>query len=462
MKSFWAFAFADSCEGKNLRDTAEKLIKIKESGTSPSLDDMSDAIEKFGKWAETLRPGATDEIEELIVKGMQLWWDQLTNSTLEIPVGKFLALCQAASGIMRLKTNKDLLCELKNKIGEIAAAEGKKKMQKALDDSLPDVLEHILKNVNGDGDGQLQIGDNDPKLVDFLHLCKSSAGLFYSSQESGVLITNNYTHALFFQCVNVSGWPASQKDRALVVIVFIFVVCVVKWDHHQCLVQDGNTKYIEMLLQLEEIAWKNHLAVLANSCLYAVDRIPDQLLRNEHLVRCALIKNHVDLSKHLIDLRKCGASIAEMAQSPNFKKVETLVLTTVARQIKYCHKRVDEKVEMHEEQHKKMDALVKEAQDSILNVFNYFAKFQEKSLADAMVKLKAVALGLPDGKSWKDGIQDRFFLVSTAPLVSQNFSSTKNPQAIPLISGLLVFPFDQCVTILRLVLWYVSFGFALS
>lgn len=162
------------------------------------------------------------------------------------------------------------------------------------------------------------------------------------------------------------------------------------------------------MIYLEKLTWQNTSKTVANVLMVATNHLKDPY-RTQWLFRASVAKNYLELLSAYDSLKSMGSSVAERCSNQNFRKSEQLLMTCFARAVKF-EKQLQGIKEAHMaksiEDHTKAVTQLKEV---INSHYDYFSKNADSKLKASLEKLKPLSNGLPNGKSWKEGVQERAF-----------------------------------------------------
>lgn len=142
--------------------------------------------------------------------------------------------------------------------------------------------------------------------------------------------------------------------------------------------------------QISETVWSSGSKPLANCFLLAVNHIGLAVDRTKYFVLAAIVKVTLELES----LNKT------FTDDPKNKKIESSLLVQVSRAKKFL------KQAQEHPQQERIQKAINESSGLLEKAAAAEWKAMAKAVADAVSKLKPLALGLESGKSWKEGVKE--------------------------------------------------------
>ena len=127
------------------------------------------------------------------------------------------------------------------------------------------------------------------------------------------------------------------------------------------------------------------------------------------------MKNYLELLSAYDSIKSMGTSVAERCGNQSFRKSEQVLMTCFARAAKFEKQLQGIKAEHMAENIEKHTKAMTQLKEVINSHYDYFSKSADNKLSASLEKLKPLSKGLPDGKSWKEGVQESFFMKSLLP-----------------------------------------------
>ena len=160
--------------------------------------------------------------------------------------------------------------------------------------------------------------------------------------------------------------------------------------------------------KLVQKCFQNHERLYGSAALLCAHHCPDPVLREQTQVLGAFAKSFIEV--HL-----CYKAMGDLGNSPEvrknnaqFLKLEGNLQALLARAQKFTPKiRQLECAGLFKNQIMEATGLISDIEELLKSHYGYFSTESHNEIEKLVKHMEPLAGGLPDGKSWKDGLQDR-------------------------------------------------------
>lgn len=161
-----------------------------------------------------------------------------------------------------------------------------------------------------------------------------------------------------------------------------------------------------MFRKIVKLGWSEQTSSLGSVAFLLASFVPDTLEREQHQTASGLLKSSIELGKSTAALKALGESPETRGQSAQCGKCEQNLQAALARCNKFHNKATESQDDLCYEFLKESGRLIDEGNMILKLQAEHFIGQAEQEVKNAVSQVSPLAGGLPDGKSWKEGIKD--------------------------------------------------------